>query len=61
MDTVVDCSEQNQNPISDSAWLITENSLGANCLGPYGHACFVETIGSDVAILEILYSETSKH
>ena len=29
---------------------ITESSLGANLQGPHGHACSVETIGSDVAI-----------
>ena len=43
-------SEQNQNPISDSAWLNYWKFFGCEFLRTSGLACFVETIGSDVAI-----------
>ena len=45
-------SEQNQNPVSDSAWLNYWKSFGCEPLRTFhGYACSVEIIGADVAFL----------
>ena len=44
-------SEQNHNPVSDSAWINYWKFFGCESLWRrHGHACSVETIGSDVTI-----------